>query len=1193
MFSQSVLAELPSSMRAQSPNETRSIEASFVHSGLDTGPIVQGAVRIDGELVLKRFVARNVKAITPIAWNQTIGDQLFAALDGQGPGEPLPVQPGVHVEPAAPDVQRPRLPDSDAMQSIPEADIVEYPDGAPGELVRDMKEADPSFRAPLPRKRQSESAPSQSRKPGELKIARQDPSRALPPAGSPMSPSPSPEGARSEVRVFPETPRCPACDSGMVAPGIRPNAECKRKRAAFDAEESPSFSPSVEPSGVRFRREAETEDMEVEVDPTPVGVGGKPTPVGFDIAQNVGGRSTRMGVDIAEPGANVTSPGVKRDAERSVEDLEAEMEADRMSGTQEPMTIDLFFMDDACHALGPVAWCLEHGPENARATSPELFDVELNSIKFAQGKDHKCVKVKLGGSEVLLWKPDEVIDDSSLMQLDVDLGFEGMKEEIGNLEKCGAGKVIGQAEVDALNKKHSTMRVIPSRWVSAYKSESRVRVRIVAKDLNKGISARKLGISSPTPSIEGLHFVLTLAAQRALRLKGFDVSHAFMHSPLPHGLVIVLKLPLSVSMPDGSQAYLLLHKALNGLRDASLDWLNLLSDSIRGVGLTSDEVEPCIYQGVVNGELALLVAYVDDLLLCCQSETAEKIVEKAIGKAVPLKQTGLVLPAEFGGGSLIFIGRHVHRGVNDNSLTMGVDPKFLNTTFAEFNITKGFASVPDVAGILDKAMTDKNQMQDLSPSAYSRFRRALGKLLWMAQSRHDLKLYLSLIGSQQAKPNQGTESAIRALLRFLFDDVGTCLRLPSPEYENLMIGPARHSILHSFSDASFAPYRFNGRKGISGGVVFCEGALVRSLARQQQSVSLSSCEAELYALQMVAQESVAFSNFCHRVYVGIGEMRERDVPQILLESDSSSALQLLVGQDIPKRSRHVEIRMAWMKAKISANELLVEHRAGTDNVADLFTKCLGTKDFLRHRTSLGFETPEVPISDLQRVRDVLLFNHRVDQKHDTAFVEVCCGTNSALREACRVARMPFLGVVKRMETAEMFQKVKEFVTVQEQLGYRWVHVHAATPCSSGSPLKNFSAGTTESEADRSWKGIMDNVSKYLMLGNSRSFELPRNNNIWKRDETKQVLHKCGLQFDAEVFLCQTGLMSDSGLPIGKVLIFCSASAGFCNLLTKRFGWCECTQHAGMNEVNWTKTGAYNKELAKAILAAVRAGRKDP
>ena len=41
-------------------------------------------------------------------------------------------------------------------------------------------------------------------------------------------------------------------------------------------------------------------------------------------------------------------------------------------------------------------------------------------------------------------------------------------------------------------------------------------------------------------------------------------------------------------------------------------------------------------------------------------------------------------------------------------------------------------------------------------------------------------------------------------------------------------------------------------------------------------------KSELYALQMVAQESVAFSNFCHRVYIRIGEMRERDVAQILL-----------------------------------------------------------------------------------------------------------------------------------------------------------------------------------------------------------------------------------------------------------------------------------------------------------------------
>ena len=231
----------------------------------------------------------------------------------------------------------------------------------------------------------------------------------------------------------------------------------------------------------------------------------------------------------------------------------------------------------------------------------------------------------------------------------------------------------------------------------------------------------------------------------------------------------------------------------------------------------------------MHGETALLVAYVDDLLLCCQTARSEKLVEKAIGKAVPLKETGVILPAEQGGGALTFIGRRIQRGATDDSLSIGVDPKFLGTTFVEFSVNKGSNTVPDVAAVLERALTDKSMQQPLSAAACSRFRRALGKLLWMAQSRHDLKLFLSLIGSQQAAPTHGTEMAIKALLRFLHGDVGTCLRLPSPKYEELMIGAARHCILHSFSDASFAPYRFNGRKGITGGVVFCEGGLVRSI----------------------------------------------------------------------------------------------------------------------------------------------------------------------------------------------------------------------------------------------------------------------------------------------------------------------------------------------------------------------------
>ena len=100
-----------------------------------------------------------------------------------------------------------------------------------------------------------------------------------------------------------------------------------------------------------------------------------------------------------------------------------------------------------------------------------------------------------------------------------------------------------------MKRKLPGLRLIQSRWVAAYKSSERVLTIIVAKDFNRGSSARSLGFSSPTPSIESVHLVLALAATR--RMRGLDVDHAFMHSPLGQDVHDVLKMPLSISFPSG------------------------------------------------------------------------------------------------------------------------------------------------------------------------------------------------------------------------------------------------------------------------------------------------------------------------------------------------------------------------------------------------------------------------------------------------------------------------------------------------------------------------------------------------------------------------------------------------------------------------------------------------------------------
>ena len=177
----------------------------------------------------------------------------------------------------------------------------------------------------------------------------------------------------------------------------------------------------------------------------------------------------------------------------------------------------------------------------------------------------------------------------------------------------------------------------------------------------------------------------------------------------------------------------------------------------------------------------------------------------------------------------------------------------------------------------------------------------------MSQTRHDLKLWLSLVGSLQAAPACGADNAVKAILRLLFEDRHLLLRLPSTSSDLTGDRSGVVSRLHILSDASHAPYRFNKRKGILGEVVSYQNAVVRTVAKQQQSTSLLSCEAELYAIQAAAQDSVGMAKFLHRFLFGLGEIDELQPVDLWLESDSMSAIQLLHGVDLPRRSRHMHV----------------------------------------------------------------------------------------------------------------------------------------------------------------------------------------------------------------------------------------------------------------------------------------------
>ena len=600
----------------------------------------------------------------------------------------------------------------------------------------------------------------------------------------------------------------------------------------------------------------------------------------------------------------------KRSADVSVRDLEDEMENEAERDGDDPMNSMLCWIETGMEVQLARYPHVEERPMFKEMTEESFYDPQVESVVF-KGDETKFKTEELGGIKVRVWRPSSAIDDTTCASLDPELTWQGMVQETCHLEECGTGVAITPSELEELKRAKGNVRCISCRWVTTQKGEA-VRSRMVAKDIagsNTGFnSAKQLGFSSPTPSCESVMILLGVAARRDMILASFDISHAFMHSPIGADQHIVLRLPLSISTQSNGPALLRLQKSLNGLRDASLRWLEHLSASIRSLGFWGDSHCPCVFQGVIQTAKGptqmILIAYVDDLLVASGSDEGIQLLYKTLSATVPTKATGRIEMSNKGGGTLKFLGRTIMRRNGESALYLRVDPQYLAETFKDYNVTSGSATIPDISVHFEKVDTESRK--PLSSEAYSRFRRALGRLLWLSQSRQDIKVHLSILGTAQANPTQASEKAIKALLRWMYTDASTVLGMPSSQCEHLEDDPCLGTMMHAWSDASFAQFRHNKRRSITGGILMFENSLISALARQQQMVSLSSCESELIAIQSTSQEAIGVSKLIHRILYGILEAEEESEVVIQVNSDSLSALQLINAKDVPRKSRHVD-----------------------------------------------------------------------------------------------------------------------------------------------------------------------------------------------------------------------------------------------------------------------------------------------
>jgi hypothetical protein len=154
----------------------------------------------------------------------------------------------------------------------------------------------------------------------------------------------------------------------------------------------------------------------------------------------------------------------------------------------------------------------------------------------------------------------------------------------------------------------------------------------------------------------------------------------------------------------------------------------------------------------------------------------------------------------------------------------------------------------------------------------------------------------------------------------------------------------------AFSDSDYAGDK-DTRRSTSGFLIRHNGNIIVWSSRRQRCVSLSTCEAELYALSECTREISALRSLLCDILMPdqAQQMIPDSQPPTPIYVDNTAAVALVHGDAhvLRERSRHVAVRCSFVREQITATRVNVQHIRSREMLADILTKVLGRVEFQR------------------------------------------------------------------------------------------------------------------------------------------------------------------------------------------------------------------------------------------------------
>jgi len=364
-----------------------------------------------------------------------------------------------------------------------------------------------------------------------------------------------------------------------------------------------------------------------------------------------------------------------------------------------------------------------------------------------------------------------------------------------------------------------------------------------------------------------------------------------------------------------------LKKALYGLVNSPRLWFQSLTASLQEIGFNQTHSDPCLWTKSKDNEVVGAIAFfVDD---CAVTAPASEINElkSALQRRYRMTDQGPIT---------WFVGVRVHYDITRGFLSLSQASAVTKLLELHQMADCKIVSTP-CTGTLVKTDTVDNSMKGKPYSAL------VGSLLWLLYTRPDIAFAVNQLTRHVQNPSNEHWTAAVRVLKYLRGTANFGL-----EYSRA------GGTLVGYSDADFAS-DVNTRRSTSGFVYLLNGAAISWKSKLQPSVSLSTCEAELYALALAAQEGIWLRRLVSEL-----DMPCRD-QTVVLHEDNQGTIALLQNARFSHRTKHVDVKYFFIRDHLANRSFAITYCPTEHMVADIFTKPLERVIFQRLRSKLGLK----------------------------------------------------------------------------------------------------------------------------------------------------------------------------------------------------------------------------------------------